>query len=155
MDRTVASAVGTGGLLVASCNYNNNTKSFVPGATSINSTGTTGQPATAALAGSNTSKWPKRPTAVTSATSRPSRITKMMNRLRRPRSGGRKNTVKIMEADNSSSFLNDDDDEEEDTTTCGGGNEFVSTATVTFALSTVYCVDCDDEQREPGAGLEP
>lgn len=151
----MASAVGTGGLLVASSNYNNNTKNFVPGATSINSTGTTGLPATAALAGSNTSKWPKRPTAVTSATSRPSRITKMMNRLRRPRSGGRKNTLKILEADNSSSFLNDDDDEEEDTTTCGGGNEFVSTATVTFALSTVYCVDCDDEQREPGAGLEP
>ncbi|KAL1386807.1 hypothetical protein pipiens_003260 [Culex pipiens pipiens] len=44
--------------------------------------------------------------------------------------------------DSSCSFL------DEDTTTCGGNeNEFVSTATVTFALSTVYCVD-DDE----GAG---
>lgn len=62
----------------------------------------------------------------------------MMNRLRPP--GKRTKTALEEETvDDSSSFL------DEDTTTCGGNeNEFVSTATVTFALSTVYCVD-DDE----------
>lgn len=143
LDRTaLAAAAATGTGLLASCNYNNNTKSFVPGAT-------TAGPATGAGSNASKSKWPKRPTAVTSATCRPSRITKMMNRLRprsRSRPGRKEGRGKVIELTaDSGSFL----DEEEDTTTGGGagGNEFVSTATVTFALSTVYCVDCDE--REP------
>ncbi|KAL9707134.1 hypothetical protein quinque_010652 [Culex quinquefasciatus] len=59
----------------------------------------------------------------------------MMNRLRPP--GKRTKTVLEEETvDDSSSFL------DEDTTTCGGNeNEFVSTATVTFALSTVRMIE--------------
>uniref|UniRef100_A0A8D8MFA3 (northern house mosquito) hypothetical protein n=1 Tax=Culex pipiens TaxID=7175 RepID=A0A8D8MFA3_CULPI len=118
---------------------NNNTKNFSFGGVA---TGHGGGAGPAVASSSSRSKWPKRPTAVTAATatvtSRSSRITKMMNRLRPP--GRRTKTVLEEETvdDSSCSFL------DEDTTTCGGNeNEFVSTATVTFALSTVYCVDDD------------
>uniref|UniRef100_A0A8D8CKS2 (northern house mosquito) hypothetical protein n=1 Tax=Culex pipiens TaxID=7175 RepID=A0A8D8CKS2_CULPI len=120
-------------------NNNNNTKNLSFGGMD---TGPGGGAGPAVASSSSRSKWPKRPTAVTAATatvtSRSSRITKMMNRLRPP--GRRTKTVLEEETvdDSSCSFL------DEDTTTCGGNeNEFVSTATVTFALSTVYCVDDD------------
>ncbi|XP_065094624.1 ras guanine nucleotide exchange factor Q-like [Ochlerotatus camptorhynchus] len=66
-----------------------------------------------------------------------SKMTKMMmmagSRFRVPR-----RNINTLVAD-----VNVDDDEEDTTTTCND-NEFVSTGTVTFALSSVYYVECEE-----------